>query len=255
MLSYDRESKSTGGNQVLETQTRMATWYEDSSSIYPQALQKLQTRTLAYERLKRALDFLAAAFFLVVFSPLLLLIAVAIKIDGPGPVLFIQRRTGRYGRPFNFFKFRSMSYSKNHAQIHREFVRQYANGVDKDQTTNGLHKPFQNGPTITRVGKFLRQSSLDELPQLWNILRGDMSFVGPRAWADYELENYKDWHYRRLEVTPGLTGLAQISGRSALSFDNIIRLDIDYIENRSLWMDFKILLKTIPVVLTGANTG
>jgi lipopolysaccharide/colanic/teichoic acid biosynthesis glycosyltransferase len=105
------------------------------------------------------------------------------------------------------------------------------------------------------VGKVLRRTSLDELPQLWNILRGDMSFVGPRAWADYELECYKDWHYRRLEVTPGLTGLAQISGRSALSFDQIIRLDIDYIDRRSIWLDFEILLKTVPVALTGSNTG
>jgi lipopolysaccharide/colanic/teichoic acid biosynthesis glycosyltransferase len=237
---------------MLETQSRMATWYKGSSYTVRENTQ----RTMAiYEQVKRVLDVVLAGILLVALSPLLLVIAVAIKLDSPGPVLFVQRRTGRYSRPFNFFKFRSMSYSQNHAHAHREFVRHYANGEDGTMTTNGLHKPQSNGRVITRVGKFLRQSSLDELPQLFNILRGDMSFVGPRAWADYELENYQDWHFRRLEVLPGLTGLAQINGRSALSFDEIILLDIEYIENRSNWTDIKILVKTVPVVLAGKNTG
>jgi len=139
--------------------------------------------------------------------------------------------------------------------VHRQYVRQYANGDNGADAPNGVHKPLNSGLVITRVGRILRHTSLDELPQLWNILRGDMSFVGPRAWADYELEHYKDWHYRRLEVLPGLTGLAQINGRSALGFDQIIRLDIEYIDRRSIWLDFKIMLKTVPVVLTGNNTG
>lgn len=237
---------------MLETQSRMATWYKDTSYT---VRENTQRNMAVYEQLKRVLDVMLAGILLVVLSPLLLVVAIAIKLDSPGPVLFVQRRTGRYGRPFNFFKFRSMSYNQNHTNLHREFVRHYANGVDGTMTTNGLHKPQSNGRVITRVGKFLRQSSLDELPQLFNILRGDMSFVGPRAWADYELENYQDWHFRRLEVPPGLTGLAQINGRSALSFDEIIRLDIDYIDNRSIWTDVKILLKTFPVVLAGNNTG
>ncbi|MBE2233782.1 MAG: sugar transferase [Anaerolinea sp.] len=215
----------------------------------------MQTHTFVYERIKRVFDIVLAAWLLILLSPLLLVMAVAIKLDSPGPVLFVQRRTGRYGRPFNFFKFRSMSYSPQHVEVHRAYVRQYANGADGAETANGVHKPLNNGLVITRVGKVLRQTSLDELPQLWNILRGDMSFVGPRAWADYELESYKDWHYRRLEVLPGLTGLAQINGRSALAFDQIIRLDIEYIDQRSLWLDVKIMLKTVPVVLTGNNTG
>jgi lipopolysaccharide/colanic/teichoic acid biosynthesis glycosyltransferase len=215
----------------------------------------MQIRTFAYERIKRVIDIVLATILLVLASPVLLVIAIAIKLDSPGPVLFVQRRTGRYGRPFNFFKFRSMSYSQNHAKAHREFVRLYANGSSDGEDFQGLGKPSSNGRVITRVGKFLRKSSLDELPQLWNILKGDMSFVGPRAWADYELENYKDWHYRRLDALPGLTGLAQVNGRSALSFDNIILLDIEYIDTWSLWLDLKILAKTLPVVLAGNNTG
>lgn len=238
---------------MLDTHSRMATWYRDTS--YPKTLQRMQTHTFVYERIKRMFDIVLSALLLILLSPLLLVVALAIKLDSPGPVLFVQRRTGRYGRPFNFFKFRSMSYSPQHVEVHRAYVRQYANGADGAETANGVHKPLNNGLVITRVGKVLRQTSLDELPQLWNILRGDMSFVGPRAWADYELESYKDWHYRRLEVLPGLTGLAQINGRSALAFDQIIRLDIDYIDQRSLWLDAKILLKTVPVVLSGNDTG
>ncbi len=238
---------------MLDTQSPMATWYRDTS--YPKTLQRMQTHTFVYERIKRLFDFVLAACLLLILSPLLLVIALAIKLDSPGPVLFVQRRTGRYGRPFNFFKFRSMSYSPQHVEVHRQYVRQYANGDADVEAVNGVHKPLHSGLVITRVGKVLRQTSLDELPQLWNILRGDMSFVGPRAWADYELECYKDWHYRRLEVLPGLTGLAQINGRSALAFDQIIRMDIEYIDQRSLWLDCKILFKTVPVVLTGNNTG
>ena len=237
---------------MLETQSRMATWYKDTSYT---VRENTQRNMAVYEQLKRVLDVMLAGMLLVVLSPLLLVVAIAIKLDSPGPVLFVQRRTGRYGRPFNFFKFRSMSYSPRHEELHREYARQYANGNMQAATDETIHKPIHSGLVITRVGKVLRKTSLDELPQLWNILRGDMSFVGPRAWADYELENYKDWHYRRLEVLPGLTGLAQINGRSALAFDEIIRLDIDYIDHRSLWFDTQIMLKTIPVVLTGKNTG
>ncbi|MCO5245717.1 MAG: sugar transferase [Anaerolineae bacterium] len=236
---------------MLETQPRMATWYEES--YHP--VESTRDRSIPYERVKRAFDVALAAVLLVLLSPLLVIIAVAIKVDSHGPVLFVQRRTGRYARPFNFFKFRSMSYGANHADVHREYARRYANGADDSLATKGLYKPQTNGQEVTRIGRLLRMSSLDELPQLYNILRGDMSFVGPRAWADYELENYKDWHFRRLEVLPGLTGLAQISGRSALAFDEIIRLDIEYIDNRSMQQDIKIMLRTIPVVAAGNNSG
>lgn len=239
---------------MLDAQSRLATWQESSRHVFTGARQQTRNMVL-YERVKRLLDIALALTLLIVLSPLMLLIAIAIKLDSPGPVMFVQRRTGRYGKPFNFFKFRSMSYGVDHGSVHREFARRYANGELDASERHEVHKPASNGRVITRVGKWLRRSSLDELPQLWNILKGDMSFVGPRAWADYELENYKDWHYRRLEVLPGLTGLAQISGRSSLSFDQIIRLDIEYIENRSLWLDLKIMLLTIPVVLTGRYAG
>ncbi len=238
---------------MLKAHSQMASWH--TNSVYPRTLYRMQTGMFAYERIKRSFDFSLAAILLILLSPVLLITALAIKLDSPGPVLFVQRRTGRYGRPFNFFKFRSMTYSDDHVKAHREFVRGYANGSNEGSAENGVHKPESNGRGITLVGKWLRLSSLDELPQLWNILRGDMSFVGPRAWADYELENYKDWHYRRLDVTPGLTGLAQVNGRSSLSFDHIIRLDIEYIENRSVWLDLRIMLKTVPVVLFGVNAG
>ena len=216
----------------------------------------MQANMCAYVRGKRALDVLLALFLLVILSPLFLAVAVAIKLDSLGPVFFVQQRTGRYGRPFNFFKFRSLSCDKDHTAVHREFIGQYANGtLDGDETLHGLYKPVDNEHAVTRVGKFLRRSSLDELPQLWNILKGDMSFVGPRAWADYELENYKEWHYRRLEVAPGLTGLAQTQGRSGLSFNHIISLDINYVDNRSFWLDIKIMLQTIPAVISGKNSG
>ncbi len=236
---------------MLEVQPRMATWYEES--YHP--VESTRDRSIPYERLKRAFDIVLAMTLLLLLSPLLIVVALAIKIDSRGPVLFVQRRTGRYAEPFNFFKFRSMSYGANHADVHREYARRYASGADEALASNGLYKPQTNGQEVTRVGHLLRMSSLDELPQLYNILRGDMSFVGPRAWADYELENYKDWHFRRLEVPPGLTGLAQISGRSALAFDEIIRLDIEYIDNRSIRQDIKIMMKTIPVVAAGNNSG
>lgn len=237
---------------MIDTQSRMAPWQNET--VYPRTLRSMQTGLFAYERVKRAFDIVLALILLLLLTPLLVLIAVAIKLDTPGSVLYVQRRTGRYGKPFNFFKFRSMAFNQDHTASHREFMRQYANGLSVDPH-NGLAKPASNGRVITRMGRWLRLSSLDELPQLWNILRGDMSFVGPRAWPDYELENYKDWHYRRLEVTPGLSGLAQINGRSSLSFDHIIRLDIEYIESRSLWLDVKILLLTVPVVITGKYAG
>jgi len=233
---------------MLEAQPRMAPWQQDIPHSW--TANRLRTGELAYERIKRALDFTLALALLILISPLMAAIAIAIKLDSPGPVLFVQRRTGRYGKPFSFFKFRSMSTGEDHSAVHREFLRSYANG-----NGHGVNKPRSNGRVITRVGKWLRLYSLDELPQLWNIVRGDMSFVGPRAWADYELENYKDWHFRRLEVLPGLTGLAQISGRSSLSFDNIIRLDIEYIDHRSLWFDLSILAKTAPVVLKGSDAA
>ncbi|HEY64437.1 MAG TPA: sugar transferase [Caldilineae bacterium] len=207
-----------------------------------------------YELAKRILDVTLASILLIILSPLMLLIAIAIKLDSPGPVIYVQRRLGKNGRVFRFYKFRSMTADQDHTVAHREFVRAYINGNGTENQQH-LYKPAGNGRCITRVGRILRRTSLDELPQLVNVIKGDMSLVGPRALPDYELEQYNEWHRRRLEVLPGITGLAQISGRSRLTFNEIVSLDIKYIENRSLALDLWILLKTIPVVLSGKDAG
>lgn len=205
-----------------------------------------------YEIAKRLLDVLVAGTALIIFAPLMLVIAVAIKLDSPGPAIFVQQRVGRHGRIFNFYKFRSMRVDPDNDRAHRRFAEAYINGESLDELMQGdapIYKP-NNGNNVTRVGKFLRATSLDELPQLFNVLKGDMSLVGPRPSIYYEVDLYKEWHRRRLEVLPGITGYAQINGRSSLRFDEIVRLDIEYIEKRSFWLDISILLRTIPVVLS-----
>ncbi|MGC8826136.1 MAG: sugar transferase [Anaerolineae bacterium] len=205
-----------------------------------------------YEMAKRLLDVLIAGTALILFAPLMLVIAVAIKLDSPGPAIFVQQRVGRHGRIFNFYKFRSMRVDPDNDRAHRRFAEAYINGESLEDLMAGdtpIYKP-NNGSSVTRVGKFLRATSLDELPQLFNVLKGDMSLVGPRPSIYYEVDLYKEWHRRRLDVLPGITGYAQINGRSSLRFDEIVRLDIEYIEKRSLWLDISILLRTIPVVLS-----
>ena len=166
-------------------------------------------------------------------------------------MLFVQRRTGRYGRPFNFFKFRSMSYSPQHVEVHRQYVRQYANGDEGAEATNGVHKPLNSGLVITRVGKVLRQTSLDELPQLWNVLLGNMSLVGPRPPIPYEVDLYQPHHHDRLRTIPGLTGWWQVKGRSATSFEEMVRMDVEYIQQQSLWLDIKIIVMTVTAAMNG----
>jgi len=207
---------------------------------------------LVYERCKRGLDILLSCCLTVLLLPCLVLVAVIIKLDTPGPALYVQRRVGKGGRVFRFYKFRSMYNHVDHTIAHRSFCREYINGdhahVPGDRPS-ALYKPPSNGSSITPAGRWLRKYSLDELPQLINVLKGDMSLIGPRPSMDYEVEEYTDWHYRRLDVLPGITGLAQVNGRSALPFDDIVAYDIQYIEHRSLWLDLCILFKTIPTVL------
>ena len=235
---------------------RPATSWQTSTA--PSSADRPWGRTRApgrgYEVAKRILDVTLATILLILLSPLFLLIAIAIKLDSPGPVIYVQRRLGKDARVFRFYKFRSMTADTDHTVAHREFVRQYINGNGASDEHH-LYKPASNGRSITRVGKILRRTSLDELPQLVNVLKGDMSLVGPRALPDYELEQYNEWHRRRLAVLPGITGLAQISGRSRLTFNEIVALDLEYIEKRSLALDLWILLKTIPVVLSGKDAG
>ena len=206
-------------------------------------------------RLKRLLDFFVSASALLLVSPLFLLFAIMIKRSSPGPVLFVQERLGRDGRPFKFYKFRSMVHNSDDT-IHRQFAAMFINGDEGGcAASNSGEKVFKlkRDPRITPIGAFLRRTSLDELPQLLNILKGDMSLVGPRPPIAYEIENYQPWHMERLKAVPGLTGLWQVSGRSSVSFDEMVRLDIRYINEWSLWLDLAIIAKTFPVVLRGTG--
>lgn len=197
---------------------------------------------------KRVLDVVLSVLALVVLSIPLLVIALLIKFSSNGPILYKHTRIGKGGRPFDFYKFRTM-YVGNDDTAHREFVDRLIQESPETDTSNV--KKIVNDPRVTKVGKFLRKTSLDELPQLVNVLQGDMSLVGPRPCLPYELEKYQPWHRRRLSITPGCTGLWQVSGRSAVGFNDMVILDLFYIENMSPLFDLKIILRTIPVMLLG----
>jgi exopolysaccharide biosynthesis polyprenyl glycosylphosphotransferase len=198
---------------------------------------------------KRAIDILGSLFALILLSPLLLTIAAAIKLTSAGPVLFRQKRVGHHGAPFTFLKFRSM-FLANDETIHREYVTGFIKKGDRFQTRDTIFK-LKNDPRITPVGRLLRRTSLDELPQFLNVLRGDMSLVGPRPPIPYEVNCYTAWHKRRLAIKPGITGLWQVHGRSRVPFDGMVRLDLQYAASWSLALDIKILLKTPWAVLIG----
>ena len=201
---------------------------------------------------KRVFDIVAAAVALVLLSPLWVVMAVLIKLDSKGPVLYRQERVGMDGRVFLFLKFRTMRTGADD-RIHREFQRQYIEGRPETNLGDSVRPVYKlhDDPRVTRTGRWLRRTSLDELPQLFNVLRGDMSLVGPRPPIPYEVEAYALWHRKRLDMKPGMTGLWQVSGRNRLSFDEMVRLDLFYIENWSLWLDLKIMLRTLPVLLRG----
>jgi exopolysaccharide biosynthesis polyprenyl glycosylphosphotransferase len=209
-------------------------------------------RTKIRAGLKRALDVTTSGLLLAIISPLLLLIAALVKLKSPGPVFFRQQRVGEFGKPFMMLKFRTM-HVNNDSAIHKEFVSQLIKGVVPTGGDSGNAQfKIVNDPRVTPIGRLLRKSSLDELPQLWNVLRGDMSLVGPRPPLSYEVEQYKPWHYRRvLEARPGITGLWQVSGRSRTNFDDMVRLDLRYAKNPSAWADIKILLATPKAVISG----
>ena len=207
---------------------------------------------------KRVIDIIGSSLMLVIFSPVWLTIALAIKVSSKGPVLFRQRRVGQYGKTFTFLKFRSM-HVDNDSSVHREYVTQLIAGQARRNLPNnggkgngvGVYK-LTNDARVTRLGRFLRRSSLDELPQLLNVLSGEMSLVGPRPAIPYELAAYQIWHRRRvLEVKPGITGLWQVNGRSRIKFDEMVRLDLRYAETWSPWLDIKILLRTPRAVFAG----
>lgn len=222
-------------------------------TLYPD-LEKGDIKSKIYSMTKRALDIVGSVCGLLLLSPVFLAIAIAIKLNSKGPVFFRQQRVGQFGTPFVFLKFRSM-YVNNDTKIHRDYVMSLISGKAKRQPSNsdgrGVYK-LTRDPRVTHVGLFLRKTSLDELPQLYNVLRGDMSLVGPRPAIPYEVQAYQLWHRRRvLEARPGITGLWQVSGRSRVGFDDMVRLDVRYAMGRSFWLDLKILLMTPQAVLLG----
>jgi lipopolysaccharide/colanic/teichoic acid biosynthesis glycosyltransferase len=204
--------------------------------------------------IKRMMDVTGSLMLLAMLSPVFFFIAAAIKLTSRGPVLFRQQRIGEHGTPFTFLKFRTM-YVNNDCSEHKEYVRQLIAGQAAKHPTNGNGEgvfKLTNDSRITRVGSFLRRTSLDELPQFVNVLRGEMSLVGPRPPVPYEVEAYAAWHRRRLlEAKPGITGLWQVQGRSRIGFDDMVRLDLRYARTRSPWLDLKILLRTPRAVIAG----
>jgi len=222
-------------------------------TLYPD-LEKRQESNRLGRATKRMIDVLGSLSLLALLSPVFLAIAVAVKLTSEGPVLFRQKRIGEYGTPFTFLKFRSM-YTDNDSSQHKEYVRQLIAGQAAKQPTDGNGEgvfKLTNDPRITPVGSFLRRTSLDELPQFLNVLRGEMSLVGPRPPVPYEVEAYATWHRRRLlEAKPGITGLWQVEGRSRVGFDDMVRLDLRYARNCSPWLDLKILIQTPKAVIAG----
>jgi lipopolysaccharide/colanic/teichoic acid biosynthesis glycosyltransferase len=202
--------------------------------------------------LKRALDVVAALVALTVLSPLMLVVALAIKLTSPGPVIFRQSRVGQGGAPFVMYKFRSMRADMDD-RVHREFVAKLIDGGKPAADASAQAGAFKlkADPRITAIGRFIRKTSIDELPQFYNVLKGEMSLVGPRPPVPYEAERYQTWHQRRvLELKPGLTGIWQVEGRSRVSFDEMVRMDLRYLRHCSLRFDLLILLKTVAVVVT-----
>ncbi|RLC76073.1 MAG: sugar transferase [Chloroflexi bacterium] len=241
---------------------------------------------LPYRRIhqiaKRVMDWVLCVLALPFALPLMGLCALLIRLDSPGPALFIQERIGKGGRRFRMYKFRTMQHNLDDG-FHRAFMKAFVNGQignageNGKQGTNGnlhgafksafvsskvnnngkngngkVYKPIQTSQ-VTRAGHILRKTSLDELPQIINVLKGEMSLVGPRPNVPWEVEEYKPWHHERLEVLPGITGLAQVRGRSGISFDTIVQYDIEYVEQQSLALDWKILWWTVSSVIIGAG--
>ena len=204
--------------------------------------------------IKRVMDIVGSALALLLSTPVLLAVAIAIKLTSKGPVFFRQKRVGQYGEQFVFLKFRSM-YVDNDASVHKAYVKELIAGNAQSHPANGNGKgvyKLTSDSRVTRLGGFLRRTSLDELPQFINVLKGEMSLVGPRPAIAYEVEAYDIWHRRRvLEAKPGITGLWQVNGRSRIKFDEMVRLDLRYAKTWSPWMDLKILLRTPAAVVFG----
>lgn len=210
---------------------------------------------------KRCMDVILASLLLILLFPVLLLIAILIKLDSPGPVIFKHERVGAkrrrlFGeavwvtRNFPMYKFRTMIQNAD-STAHEAYIRDFVSGRAQPSEANGGMFKLTNDPRVTRIGRILRRTSMDELLQLVNVLKGEMSLVGPRPVPPYEAACYRDGDHKRLAALPGITGLWQVSGRCRVTFEKMVAMDLEYIRKASLWLDFKILLLTIPAVLSG----
>lgn len=207
--------------------------------------------------LKRVFDLVGATLLLFLFAPLLVIVAICIKIGSHGSIIFKQRRVGKNGKPISILKFRSMNVDVSPA-LHKAHITQLIEkNLSLEQFTGGSASSLklEKDSRITGVGRIIRKTSIDELPQLFNVLRGEMSLVGPRPPLPYEVKLYKDWHMQRLEVLPGITGWWQVNGRNRVSFDEMVAMDIFYIEHSSFWLDVKILFLTPWAVISGVGAG
>lgn len=198
-----------------------------------------------YEIIKRLIDVVFSFIGILALSPLFIIIAIIIKTTSKGPVLFSQKRVGKNGKEFEMYKFRSMV-------VNAEELKEKL--VAKNEMSGPMFK-MKDDPRVTKVGKFIRKTSLDELPQLWNVIKGDMSLVGPRPSLPREVAEFEDWMYRRLEVKPGLTCYWQVSGRNNIDFEDWMKLDIKYVDERSTWIDIKLIFKTVGVLFGDKNAA
>jgi lipopolysaccharide/colanic/teichoic acid biosynthesis glycosyltransferase len=220
--------------------------------LYPDLCHREERRRFT-RILKRGIDILGSCAALALLSPLIAVTAVLVRLSSKGPVLYRQQRLGQYGKPFDMLKFRSMRINCD-ASIHHEFMKSVIAGTHNGNCPDegGPVYKMTNDPRITPIGRLLRRYSMDELPQFVNVLKGEMSLVGPRPPLAYEFEEYQLWHRRRvLEAQPGITGLWQVKGRSRICFDDMVRLDLEYVRSWSLWLDLRILLRTPAAVLMG----
>ncbi len=222
-------------------------------SVFIQQQTQVWSYPRPYDVAKRLFDLAACILLLPVLLPVMAVCAVAIRLDSPGPAFFIQERIGKDEKPFRMFKFRTMQHNLDDRE-HRAYMQAFVKGEIEGEIKEGhtIFKPIK-ASQITKVGAILRKTSLDELPQIFNVLRGEMSIVGPRPNVPWEVEAYDPWHYQRLNVLPGITGWAQVKGRSTISFDDIAHRDIEYVEACCLWLDVKILWLTIVSVFSGVG--
>jgi lipopolysaccharide/colanic/teichoic acid biosynthesis glycosyltransferase len=238
--------------EALERDSGMAT-IPNATDTDGGAAQIYQVRQIKAYRSKRVIDFIVASIGLLLAAPFAGIIALLVRVSGPGSAVFKQTRIGKDGKEFSFYKFRSMQVDCDDSS-HRQYMKLFIEGNEEELTKlqRGRKTYKMTGDDrVTMIGKFLRRTSLDELPQLLNVLRGEMSIVGPRPHIPYEVDMYKDWHRRRLKGTPGITGWWQIHGRSRVTFDESVKMDIWYLERQSIILDIRIMLRTITKTIIG----